>query len=343
MEVFKMTAPKLTNIRKLAPKDQKVQTTLESYVSHFEATTEGRKSKYKQIANDYYDLATHFYEFGWGPSFHFAPRYKGENLAASLARYEYSLAHRLRLQPGMKVLDIGCGIGGPMRAIARFSGSHILGINNNAYQIQRGQKLNGDAGLSELCDFLKTDFMQMPLPDQSVDAIYTIEAICYAPDKKKLGTELLRVMKDGSYIAGNDWCLTDRYDPNNPEHRSIKEGIEIGCGLGDIGFTTDTIAAFRGAGLEVIESHDLALDSDPETPWYLPLAEIGSWKGLKNTVIGRSFIHRMVRTLETVRVAPKGSTDVHKILRTGADALVLGGKSGIFTPLFFFYARKPTS
>jgi len=75
-----MTAPKLTNIRKLAPKDQEVKTTFESYVSHFEATTEGRKSKYKQIANDYYDLATHFYEFGWGPSFHFAPRYKGENL-----------------------------------------------------------------------------------------------------------------------------------------------------------------------------------------------------------------------------------------------------------------------
>lgn len=336
-----MTAPKLTNIRKMAPKGQAVQETLQSYVSHFKADPEGRKSKYKQMANDYYDLATHFYEFGWGPSFHFAPRYQGEQLAASLARYEYSLAHQLRLQPGMKVLDIGCGIGGPMRAIARFSGAQILGINNNAYQIERGKQLNEQAGLSKLCDFLKTDFMQIPLPDQSIDAIYTIDAICYSPDKQKLATELLRLMKPETYFAGNDWCLTDRYDPNNPEHRKIKEGIEIGCGLGDIGLTTDTIKAFRNAGLEVIESRDLALDSDPQTPWYLPLSEIRSWQGLKNTAIGRSFIHLMVRMLETIRVAPKGSTEVHKILRTAADALVLGGKTGVFTPLFFFRSYKP--
>ncbi len=338
-----MTAPKLTNIREMAPTDQAVETTLESYVAHFKATTDGRKTEYKEIANEYYDLATHFYEFGWGPSFHFAPRYKGEALAASIARYEYLLAHRLRLQPGMKVLDIGCGIGGPMRAIARFSGATILGINNNAFQIQRGQQLNREAGLGEICDFLKTDFMQMPLPDQSVDAIYTIDAMCYAPDKRQLGTELLRVMKDGSYVAGNDWCLTDRYDPNNPEHRRIKEGIEIGCGIGEIGLTTETVKAFRDAGLEIIESRDLALDSDPETPWYLPLADTGSWDGLKNTAIGRSFVHLMVRVLETAKVAPKGSSEVHQILRQGADALYLGGKSGIFTPLFFFYARKPTA
>ena len=225
-----MTAPKLTNIRKLAPKDQEVKTTLESYVSHFEATTEGRKSKYKQIANDYYDLATHFYEFGSVASFHFAPRYNGENLAASLARYEYSLAHRLGLQTGHEGLGYRMRHRGPeMRAIARFSSSHILGINNNAYQIQRGQKLNGNAGLSELCDFLKTDFMQMPLPDQSVDAIYTIDAICYAPDKKKLGTELLRVMKDGSYITGNDSCspiVTIRIIPNIAASR---KGSKLGA------------------------------------------------------------------------------------------------------------------
>jgi len=329
-----MSDRKLTNICE-------VETSVESYVSNFEESTEARKSKYKQIANEYYDLVTHFYEYGWGPSFHFAPRYCGEALAASLARYEYSLAHCLHLKPGMKVLDIGCGIGGPMRAIARFSGAQILGINNNAYQIDRGKKLNSEADLSELCDFLKTDFMQMPLPEQSVDAIYTIDAICYAPDKVKLGRELLRVMKGGSCIAGNDWCLTDKYDPNNPKHRRIKEGIEIGCGIGEIYSIHHTIESFREAGMEIIDSRDLALESDPGFPWYLSLSNKLSWSGLKNTVIGRVFITLMVRALEAIRIAPKGSTEVHKVLRTAADALVKGGQTGIFTPLFFFHCRKP--
>lgn len=336
-----MTAPKLTNIGEMAPENRKTDTVLKDYVSYFEQPSADRLAKYDVIANEYYDLATHFYEFGWGPSFHFAPRYREENLAASLARFEFYLAHRLRLMPGMKVLDVGCGIGGPMRAIARFSGATILGINNNAHQIQRGRQLNRETGFAERLDFLKTDFMKMPLNDESVDAVYTIDAYCYAPQKIKLAAELLRVLKKGSYLAGNDWCLTDRYDPNNAEHRRIKQGIELGCGIADLGTTRETAAALKDAGFEVIESRDMALESDPKTPWYLPLSAEWTWKGFKNTPVGRSLTTLLVRALETVRVAPKGSTGVHKVLRTAADALVAGGESGVFTPLFFYYARKP--
>ena len=336
-----MAAPKLSNLHQMAPAEQVVDSTLKDYVSHFEADSESRKSNYAEIANEYYDLATHFYEFGWGQSFHFAPRYQGESLDASLARFEFYLAHRLGLQPGMKVLDIGCGIGGPMRAIARFSGAGILGINNNDHQIARGRKLNLEGGFAERCDFLKTDFMKMPIPDEAFDAAYTIDAICYAPDRKDLGVELRRVLKKGAYLAGNNWCLTDRYDPNKPEHRRIKQGIELGCGIADLETTAATALALQNAGFEVLESRDMALDSDPKTPWHLPLSEKWSWGGFKNTVVGRGLTHLLVRTLETARLAPKGSTGVHKVLRTAADALASGGESGIFTPLFFFYARKP--
>ena len=38
------------------------------------------------------------------------------------------------LKPGMRVLDVGCGIGGPAREIAQFSDVHIVGINNNEFQ-----------------------------------------------------------------------------------------------------------------------------------------------------------------------------------------------------------------
>ena len=39
---------------------------------HHEATVEERNASYKSLVNAYYDLATLFYEVGWGSSFHFS-------------------------------------------------------------------------------------------------------------------------------------------------------------------------------------------------------------------------------------------------------------------------------
>ena len=52
--------------------------------------------------NKYYDLATSFYEYGWGESFHFAHRYKWETLRESIVRHEHFLASKLNVKPGDK-------------------------------------------------------------------------------------------------------------------------------------------------------------------------------------------------------------------------------------------------
>jgi len=62
----------------------------------------------EQMINHYYDLVTDFYEYGWGTSFHFANRGARESFDASIARHEHFLAFRMRLDKGMKVLDVGC-------------------------------------------------------------------------------------------------------------------------------------------------------------------------------------------------------------------------------------------
>lgn len=61
----------------------------------------------------------------------------------------------------MRVLDVGCGIGGPAREIARFSDANIVGVNNNDFQIGRARKYTKNAGLENQVQFTKGDFMKL--------------------------------------------------------------------------------------------------------------------------------------------------------------------------------------
>lgn len=109
----------------------------------------------------YYDGATGLYEYGWSQSFHFSRFAKGEAFLASLARHEHYLSAQMQLKPGMRVLDVGCGVGGPAREIALFSDAQIVGVNNNDFQIQRAKKHTKTAGLQDQVAFVKGDFMKL--------------------------------------------------------------------------------------------------------------------------------------------------------------------------------------
>ncbi|MFH2005599.1 MAG: methyltransferase domain-containing protein [bacterium] len=303
---------------------------------------EERKAQYATLVNHYYDLVTDFYEFGWGRSFHFAPRFKCETLAESLLRHEHYLALELGLRPGMRVLDVGCGVGGPARNIARFARVHVTGLNNNAYQVARARELTTRENLDERCKFLEGDFMAPPLPDEVFDAAYAIEATCHAPDRVGAFSEVYRVLRPGAAFAGYEWCLTDRFDLSDSMHWETKKGIEEGDGLPELTHRSRILDALRQAGFSHVTGRDLAGEGDPERPWYLPLSgrEL-TLSGLHRTKPGRFASRTLVRLLEAARLAPRGASAVSAILELAADALVRGGELGIFTPLYLFSARKP--
>jgi len=320
-----------------------VDTAFKDYSSMYDeskgGSVETRKKNYTTLVNHFYDLATDFYEFGWGHSFHFAPRHKWESFEASIARHEMWLASKLELKPGMRVLDVGCGVGGPMRTIARFSKAHVVGLNNNDYQITRGKRLNEQAGLSHLCSFLKADFMKVPSDDNSYDAIYQVEATCHAPDKVGIYKEIYRLLKPGQLFAGFEWVVTRRYDGSNPEHLALKKGIEIGNGLPDLETPDVIIAALKEAGFELLMEKDLADTAD--IPWYDSLAPNFSITGFLHTWFGRWLTHVAVVGLEKCKIAPTGTTAVHTMLENAARDLVASGRLGIFSPMHFVLVRKP--
>lgn len=76
-----------------------------------------------------------------------------------MARHEHYLAHTMGIKENMRVLDVGCGVGGPAREICKFTGANIVGLNNNDYQIERATKYAQREGLAHKLSYTKGDFM----------------------------------------------------------------------------------------------------------------------------------------------------------------------------------------
>merc|ERR1711998_649663 len=219
--------------------------------------TEGREQSYAELVNSYYDLATEFYEWGWGTSFHFATRFRDETFRQSILRHEYYLAGKLGVNKGGHILDCGCGVGGPARNIHRFTQAKVTALTLNQFQVDRGNTLCKKEGCSDMVKLVQGDFMKLPFADNSFDGVFAIESTCHAPDRTGVYNEILRVLKPGGTFACYEWCLTDKYDKDNAHHRKIKKDIEVGDGLPDIVHTSVCTKALVDTGFKLIEAHDV--------------------------------------------------------------------------------------
>ena len=305
---------------------------------------ERRAQDYRRFIKLYYDLVSDFYEWGWGPSHHFARRAINESFATSLVRHEHHLADALSLRPGMRVADIGCGLGGPLREIARASGASIVGVNINEYQVERARRYAQAAGLGHLAEFVVGDFMDMDVPDGTFDAVYSMEATPCAPEKPGAFREIYRVLKPGCCFAGYEYCLADRFDSADRRHLKIKDNIEKGAGLVTIAVPAEVDDALREVGFEILEARDIATQGTLDIPWYEPLVGSGiSLAGFRRSKFGRLFVQRMLLLLAAAGVAQRGTADVNRVLNLAADGLAEAGRLGIFTPMYFVLARKPAS
>ncbi|KAG8843146.1 Delta(24)-sterol C-methyltransferase [Tulasnella sp. 330] len=329
-----------------AQADGRVESRVANYAGFFEkdsskdsqAHMDNRLENYTDVINGYYDGATELYEYGWAQSFHFSRFYKGEGFLQSLARHEHYLAAQMNLKPGMKVLDVGCGIGGPAREIARFSDAHITGVNNNDFQIGRARKYTAKAGLSDTVNFVKGDFTKLSeqFGENTYDAVYAIEATVHAPTFESVYGQIFSVLKPGGVFGVYEWVMTDQYDASNPEHRRVAHGIEIGDGIPEMRTHADSRKALKAVGFQIEHEEDLA-DRNDYVPWYYPLEgdfskaqTIGDYATVfRTTKFGMWTTSTMVWCLEKIGVVPKGTWAVGETMKQAASALVEGGQKKI--------------
>lgn len=121
-----------------------------------------RREDYSSLTRQYYNLTTDIYEYCWGQSFHFCRFARGESFSQAILRHEHFLAAIIGIKSDMKVLDVGCGIGGPAQGIVKFTGCHVTGLNLSEYQVNHANIYSQNAGLSHKLTFVHGDFMVSP-------------------------------------------------------------------------------------------------------------------------------------------------------------------------------------
>ncbi|CAL9052785.1 unnamed protein product [Musa banksii] len=282
------------------------------------------------FVDTFYNLVTDIYEWGWGQSFHFSPSIPGRSHRDATRLHEERAADLIAARPGRRILDVGCGVGGPMRAIAAHSGAHVVGITINEYQVARARAHNRKAGLHERCEVVCGNFLEMPFDDASFDGAYSIEATCHAPRLEDVYREVFRVLKPGALYVSYEWVTTALYRADNPAHVETIRGIERGDALPGLRAHHEIAEVARQVGFEVVEERDQALP--PAEPWWtrLKMGRIAYWRN-----------HLVVSALAALRIAPKGVVDVHEMLCETARHLSDGGETGIFTPMHIILCRKP--
>lgn len=132
------------------------------------------KSRDAEAIHHHYDVSNTFYEWVLGPSMTYTCAvYPDRDASLETAQdNKYRLVFdKLRLKPGDRLLDIGCGWGGMVRYAAR-RGVKVIGATLSAEQAEWAQKAIADEGLGDLAEVRHSDYRDVPEGD--FDAVSSI-------------------------------------------------------------------------------------------------------------------------------------------------------------------------
>lgn len=99
------------------------------------------------------------------------------------------------------VLDVGSGVGGPSRCLAREFGCRVTGIDLTDEYCRVAAMLSERIGLSELVKYRQGDALNLPFSDGMFDVVWTEHVAMNIPDKPRLYREMFRVLKPGGTLA----------------------------------------------------------------------------------------------------------------------------------------------
>lgn len=147
------------------------------------------KSRDRQTIHYHYDVSNDFYRLWLDPNMVYSCAYfknAYDDLAtAQLQKLDY-ICHKLRLKPGERLLDIGCGWGGLILYAARHYGVRALGITLSKQQFALANKRIRQENLSDRCEVKLIDYRELNGPE-SFDKISSVGMVEHVGERNLEG------------------------------------------------------------------------------------------------------------------------------------------------------------
>lgn len=161
------------------------------------------------------------------------------------------LAARLGFQRGMRLLDIGCGLGGAARYFANERGCHVVGIDLTSEFVEVANSLARRVGLAGMVSYQQGSALDLPFASASFDGAYMLHVGMNIEDKGKLFTGARGVLKAGGLFGVYDVMRTGEGELTFPVPWAPDPGTS---------FVSEP-STYRGlleaAGFEVLEERNL--------------------------------------------------------------------------------------
>lgn len=128
----------------------------------------------------HYDLTRQFYELFLDEDRQYTMAYfkdPGSTLERAQIDKQALIAAKLRLQPGMRLLDIGCGWGGLGLYLNRHFGVEVLGVSLAPDQVRFANERAEAAGVSDKVKFQLTDYRDVAGPFDRITSVGMIEHV----------------------------------------------------------------------------------------------------------------------------------------------------------------------
>jgi len=128
------------------------------------------------------------------------------HLRGSLATIE--LAQKADLNESMKVLDIGCGIGGPARTLASEFGCQVIGLELCEEYCHASEIINDRVGLSNKIEIRQGNALNMPFDSAEFDIVFMQHVLMNIENKERLLSQTKRVLRPKGRLALYTICIS---------------------------------------------------------------------------------------------------------------------------------------
>lgn len=252
---------------------------------------EEEKKKLQLGIAEFYDESSGIWENIWGDHMHhgfYDPDSTvsvSDHRAAQIRMIENSLTFAsLSTDDPSKwpksVVDVGCGIGGSSRYLAKKFGASCVGITLSPVQAERANALAAAQGLADKVSFQVADALEQPFPDGQFDLVWSMESGEHMPNKPKFVGELARVAAPGGTIIIVTWCHRDLRPDEESLQQWEKDLLKKICDsfyLPEWCSTADYVKLLETMSLQDIKSADWSPFVAPF--WPAVIRSALTWKG----------------------------------------------------------------